>query len=241
MNLLRLERVGKRFGGRSVLDGVSLQLQPGEMVGLIGPNGAGKTTLLNVITGYLPADAGAVYLDGRRIDGLPPFRVTLMGVRRTFQLTRNFLRLTVLQNCLVAAEAEGMPRAQAMERARAVLRDLQLEQLADEPAARLSGGQQKLLELAACFMVRPRLVLLDEPFAAVHPAVREVITRYVQQENRRGCAFLIVSHDVPAFSGLCPRMVALAAGRVLADGPTERVLDDPAVVDAYLGQQEAAV
>ena len=240
MSLLRLVGVARRFGGRKVLEDVSFEVQAGEVVGLIGPNGAGKTTLLNIVTGHLTADAGRVELEGRRIDGLEPFRISRMGVRRTFQLTRNFPRLTVLQNCLVAARAWGIAPQEALQRAWDVLEQLGLHHLAHEPAAQLSGGQQKLLELASCFVVRPKLVLLDEPFAAVHPTVKQTIARYLRQENQRGCAFLVVSHDVPAFRDLCHRLVALAAGRVLADGPPQRVLEEPAVVDAYLGGPEPA-
>lgn len=241
MSLLALQRVAMRFGGRRVLEDVSFEVSAGEMVGLIGPNGAGKTTLLNIITGHLAPERGAIYLEGRRIDGLTPLAVSRLGVRRTFQLTRNFLRLTVLQNCLVAAQASGLGRDEAVARSMAVLRDLGLARLADEPAASLSGGQQKLLELAACFVARPRLVLLDEPFAAVHPAIKEVIASYVLEQNRQGCTFVIVSHDIPAFRGLCRRLVAMAAGRVICDGPMEQVLRDPAVVDAYLGHAETGL
>lgn len=219
-----------------MLEGVSLEVKPGEMVGLIGPNGAGKTTLLNVVSGHLWPDEGSVLWGDRRIDGLPPFQISRLGIRRTFQLTRNFLRLSVLDNCLVSARAAGLPRARAVERSLSLLEELHLAHLAHEPAAHLSGGQQKLLELAACLVADPKLVLLDEPFAAVHPSIKEILAGCVQRQNRSGCGFLIVSHDIPAFSGLCPRIVAMAAGKIVADGALEEVLHHPAVVDAYLGQ-----
>jgi ABC-type branched-subunit amino acid transport system ATPase component len=235
MTLLSVDVVAKRFLGNAVLNGVSFDLQKGESVGLIGPNGAGKTTLVNIITGFIQPDGGRVLLNGKRLDGLKPYQVSLRGVRRTFQLTRNFPHLSVLENLLVAAEASGITRGVAEERAEPLLEDLTLARLAMDPADMLSGGQQKLLELAACFIVEPKLVVLDEPFAAIHPAIKDIINAYVTERHDQGQTFLIVSHDIPAFYGLTERLVAMGEGRVLADGPIEDVLSESFVVDAFLG------
>lgn len=235
MNLLSVDAIEKRFLGNVVLDGVSFDVREGESVGLIGPNGAGKTTLVNIVTGFVEPDGGRVMLDGERIDRLKPYQVSLRGVRRTFQLTRNFPRLSVLENLLVAAAASGVARDIAQERAATLLDELTLARLATEPADNLSGGQQKLLEIAACFMVEPKLVVLDEPFASIHPAIKDIINAYVMERHRKGHTFLIVSHDIPAFYGLTERLVAMGEGRILADGPIEAVLSDTFVVDSFLG------
>src|SRR5690606_14273623 len=157
-----------------------------------GPNGAGKTTMLNIMTGYLPLDGDAVYLHDRRIDNLKPFQISRLGVRRTFQLSKNFPRLSVLDNCLVASEAAGLPREEALARAQETLTDWPLWRLADTPAAELSGGQQKLLEFASCFMTDPQLIYLDEPFSAVHPDIKQIIFSYIQKRHRSGTTFFVI-------------------------------------------------
>ncbi len=235
MSLLVVDGVHKDFLGRVALSGVSFTVAEGECVGVIGPNGAGKTTLANIITGFLAADRGAVRFRGARIDGLPPHEISLRGIRRTFQLTRNVPRMSVLENVLVASAAVGMPPARARRRAEELLEALTLASLAHEPAGHLSGGQQKLLELASCLVSDPALVILDEPFAAVHPSVKETIQQAIVRQKADGRTFLVISHDLGAFAGVASRLVAVGAGRLLADGAPEEVLAHPAVVEAYLG------
>ena len=234
MSLLRFDSVKKQFMGRTVLADITFTVEPGEIVGLIGPNGAGKTTMLNIMTGYLPLDGGAVYFQNRRIDNLRPFQISRLGIRRTFQLSKNFPRLSVLDNGLVASEAAGIPRAQALARAEEILSDLTLLRLADTPAAELSGGQQKLLEFASCFMTDPQLICLDEPFSAVHPDIKQIIFNYIKKRHAQGTTFLVIDHDVAIMKELCLRLIASSAGRIIADGPTQAVLKDPKVIDAYL-------
>ena len=235
MSLLSVEDLHKHFMGNIVLDGVSLDINEGESVGLIGPNGAGKTTLVNVLTGFIPPDAGSVHLGGERIDSLKPYQVSRRGVRRTFQLTRNFERLSVLDNLLVAAAASGVARSIAEQRAEILLEELSLTQVANAPAEKISGGQQKLLEIAGCFIVEPRLVIFDEPFAAIHPQLKKIISDYIVRRRESGQTFVLVSHDIPAFYGVTERLVAMGEGRILADGPIEEVVADSYVVDAFLG------
>jgi len=234
VSLLRFDSVKKQFMGRTVLADITFTVEPGEIVGLIGPNGAGKTTMLNIMTGYLPLDGGAVYFQNRRIDNLKPFQISRLGIRRTFQLSKNFPRLSVLDNCLVASEAAGIPRAKALARAEEILADLTLLRLADTPAAELSGGQQKLLEFASCFMTDPQLICLDEPFSAVHPDIKQIIFNYIKKRHAQGTTFLVIDHDVAIMKELCLRLIASSAGRIIADGPTQAVLKDPKVIDAYL-------
>lgn len=237
MSLLEVANLHKHFMGNVVLEGLSLDIDEGESVGLIGPNGAGKTTLVNILTGFVPPDGGSVHLAGERIDQLKPYQVSRRGVRRTFQLTRNFERMSVLDNLLVAAAASGVDRATAERRAEVLLEELALARVAAEPAEKISGGQQKLLEIAGCFIVEPKFVILDEPFAAIHPQIKKTISDYVVRRRESGQTFLLVSHDIPAFRGVTERLVAMGEGRVLADGPTEKVVADPFVADAFLGGQ----
>lgn len=234
MSLCHFESVSKQFMGRKALSDVQFSIEDGEILGLIGPNGAGKTTLLNILTGYLPADEGAIHFGDKRIDGLQPYQISGLGIRRTFQLSKNFMRLSVLDNCLVASEAAGIPRREAEERAAEILDDLTLLRLAHTEAGQLSGGQQKLLEFATSFMTDPKLICLDEPFSAVHPQIKDVILRYVDKRHDEGTTFLLISHDIAIVKQLCTRLVALSAGRVISQGPTEDVLGDDAVIDAYL-------
>lgn len=235
-SVLQVTGVHKAFGGLKVLDGVELAIQPGEVVGLIGPNGSGKTTLINILTGFYRPDAGRVLLDGLELAGLAPHQVFRRGVVRTFQITRIFPRLTARDNLLAAGASAGVRGALAHRRAGQLLTELGLGSMAFAPAGHLSGGQRKLLEFAGCFMSdHLRVVALDEPFAAVHPDVKAVMLRLLQARQRADRAFLVVSHDIPELASFCPRTVVMGAGRVVADGPTGRVLQDPAVVEAYLG------
>lgn len=234
--LLTVERVSKHFGGLQALADVSLAIRPGELIGLVGPNGSGKTTLINVINGYQHPDSGIILLDDERIERLEPNRIARRGIARMFQVTRIYPKLTVIENLLAVAYAVGrMPAAQVREEAQAILARLTLERMAGEYAESLSGGQRRLLEFALCFMGRPRLVLLDEPFASVHPELKAVLDEGMQYYHRQGVAFLLVSHDVASVTVACDRMVVLAAGGIIADGPAREVPRDPRVIEAYLG------
>ena len=235
MSFLEIDQVSLHFSGLLAVDQVSLRIEQGEMVGLIGPNGSGKTTLLNVITGNYAPDAGEVRLQGRRIDGLRPNRIARLGVARMFQLTRLFRRLSTLDNLITAGCAVGLGYHEAQARADALIDELGLGEVRDEDGANLSGGQQKLLEFGCMFMGAPRLAVLDEPFAAIHPTMREIMVRIIKDRHAKGQTFLIVSHDLPAVIDLGPRLVVMNAGSVIAEGAAESVLNDPAVIEAYLG------
>jgi branched-chain amino acid transport system ATP-binding protein len=240
MALLGIERVSKSFGGIKALDAASFPIEAGELIGLIGPNGSGKTTLINVISGHLAPDSGQVTLDGQPIQGRRPEALARLGVLRTFQLTRAFPRISTLDNLLVAGCALGLSQDEADKRARRLLEDLGLTRVMDLDAGHLSGGQLKLLEFGACFMVPPRIALLDEPFAAVHPSMKEIMAGIIRRRHAEGQTFLLVSHDMPVIVELCPRTVCMNAGRVIADESTRAVLTDPVVIEAYLGETAAA-
>lgn len=239
MSCLAISNVSKSFGGLRAVDGVSFDIDYGELVGLIGPNGSGKTTLLNIVSGHQPPDAGSVLLDGKPIHGLKPERIAQAGLLRMFQLTRVFRRMSTLDNLLTSGRALGLAHAQAAARAGQLLEELSLGRVRDLDAGQLSGGQQKLLEFGCCFMVPPRIALLDEPFAAVHPAMKEIMAGYVRAQHAAGQTFLIVSHDMPVIIELCPRTVCMNAGAVIADEATRAVLSDPVVIEAYLGGEAA--
>lgn len=235
MSLLAIEEVSRSFGGIKAVDTVSLTMDDGELVGLIGPNGSGKTTLLNILSGFERADAGFVRLDGQRVNGLVPERLARSGIVRMFQLTRMFPRMNVVDNLLVAGRALGLSHRAAVARASLLLDELSLSRVAHLDAGRLSGGQLKLLEFGACFMVPPRVALLDEPFAAIHPMMKEIMAGYIRKAHAAGQAFLIVSHDMPVIVELCPRSICMNAGRVIADSDTRSVLNLPVVIESYLG------
>jgi len=237
--LLEVDAVTKRFGGLRAVDGASLHVDEGELLGLIGPNGSGKTTLLNLLSGHMRADAGRVRLDGREVLGLDPARLTRLGVLRMFQMTRVFSRVSAFDNLVVCGLALGIDEPRAGVRAVELLEELQLAHVMHLDAGQLSGGQKKLLEFGMCFMVPPRLALLDEPFAAVHPVMKETMAAFIRRRSAGGQTFVLVSHDMPVVVELCPRSVCMNAGKVLAEGPTQQVLQDASVIEAYLGEHAA--
>jgi branched-chain amino acid transport system ATP-binding protein len=239
MPRLAIENVSKRFGGINALDRVSFAISDGELVGLIGPNGSGKTTLVNVLSGHLAPDSGRVTLDRRAIHGRRPDRLARRGVIRTFQLTRIFPRMSVLDNLMVAGCALGLADRQAEQRARTLAEELSLARVRNLDAGHLSGGQLKLLEFGCCFMVPPWIALLDEPFAAIHPSMKEIMADFIRRRHAQGQTFMIVSHDMPVIVELCPRTVCMNAGAVIADESTRAVLTDPVVIEAYLGEAAA--
>ncbi len=235
MTLLRISGLEKRFRAVRAVDGASMDVAEGELLGLIGPNGSGKTTLLNLLSGHMSADGGEVLLDGRNVLGLNPTQLTRLGVLRMFQMTRVFNRMSAFDNLMVCGLAMGLDEAKTTARAMELLEELQLMPVMHLDAGQLSGGQKKLLEFGACFMVAPRVALLDEPFAAVHPIMKATMAAFIKRRNASGQTFVLVSHDMPVVVELCPRSVCMNAGKVLADGPTHKVLNDPAVIEAYLG------
>ena len=242
MNLLEIEDVGKRFGGVVAVDRCSFGVPEGAVMGLIGPNGSGKTTLFNLITGFARPDSGSMTYDSRRIGGLRPDQVSRLGIGRTFQLARIFPRLTVFQNLLVAVRRPSLRRlissarsTHDTKRAGELLEFLGLARLAHQPAGRLSFGQQKLLELGAAIMARPRLVLLDEPAGGVNPVVLEAIAAHIRELNAAGTTFLIVEHNMGFVTELCDSVVVLDHGSRIAQGTPAEVSSNPLVLDAYLG------
>jgi branched-chain amino acid transport system ATP-binding protein len=232
---LQVTGVGKRFGGATVLEDVSFQVGAGRVLGVIGPNGSGKTTMINVLNGVHRPSHGAICLEGERIDGRSPHKLIRTGISRTFQNPRVFQSLTLLDNLLMVTE--GMGRSgRSIQRARELLDFVGLAGLTDAVASEGSGGQKKLAEFARALMTNPRLVLMDEPFAGIHPNIKdELMARIRETCDRDGITYVVVSHEVSELVDLSDEFLCLADGKVLATGDPKSVSADPAVIEAYLG------
>jgi branched-chain amino acid transport system ATP-binding protein len=251
-NLIEVRGVVKAYGGIKALNGCDLEVVEGEINGLIGPNGSGKTTLFNVVTGYENVQEGQVTLKGKDITGASPDRVFGLGIGRTFQLTRMFARLTVLENVLVATQREeGWVRSMTRlagshsERARALelLDFVGITRLANEPAGNLSYGQRKLLELASLLIADPAVLLLDEPAGGVNPTLINHLADRIKDLNSDGKTILVVEHNMEFVMGICSRITVLSQGAALMAGTPSEVRSSPAVLEAYLGadEEEAAL
>ena len=237
---LELNRISKRFGGNQAVDHVSFSVTKPELIGMIGPNGAGKTTVTNLMSGMLKPSSGTIYLNGRRIDGRAPYDVTRAGLGRTFQITRALNRMTVMENMMVPGLAlePGARRSDLEQRASEILGLLTIDHLTNEYSRALSGGQRKLLELGRLLMLDPAVIILDEPFAGVHPRLQETIYKYIHSVHEDGKAIILISHNMGAVFELSQRLIVLNFGALIADGEPQAVKNDPAVIDAYLGHDE---
>jgi branched-chain amino acid transport system ATP-binding protein len=236
--LLAIDAVGKHFGGVIALENVSFGVEEHTVLGLIGPNGSGKTTLLNIINGVSSPDDGEVRLAGTRIDGKRACDLAANGITRTFQAARVFRSLTVRQNLFIPLlHQSALDRAAASERADELLTLVGLTQHAESVASEISGGQQRLLEFARALVTRPRLVLMDEPFAGVHPQIKTVLAQCIRSIlAREGTSFIIVSHEVPDLVAMSDAMLCLVEGRVAALGLPATVIQDERVIEGYLGR-----
>jgi len=247
MSILQVTDIRKSYGGIRALDGCSMSFEEGAINGLIGPNGSGKTTLFNVISGYETADAGRVQLRGKDITNSKPDRVFELGIGRTFQVTRIFPRLTVMENLHVASQRRGFVGQlrswnSAVERTRAteVLDFVGLSRLAEEPAGGLSYGQQKLLEFAFIMIASPSIMLLDEPAGGVNPTLLRGLADRIRALNKTGVTFVIVEHDMEFVMGLCDRVNVMHQGCGLTEGSPAEVRANPDVLEAYLGSDAKA-
>jgi branched-chain amino acid transport system ATP-binding protein len=240
-SLLTLTNVSRRFGGLLALDGVSLSLAEGEIIGLIGPNGAGKTTFVNVVTGVLKPTSGSIEFRDRRVDGLRPDLIARGGIARTFQVVQPFPRMTVRENVAAGALFAGgiATRAEAAQVADSYLAFCGLDREADKLAGSLSLAGRKRLELAKSLASRPKLLLLDEVNAGLNASEIDDALRLIAAIASRGITVLLIEHLMKVVSQACTRLAVLHQGRLIADGATQSVMQDENVIEAYLGRRYA--
>ena len=242
MSLLEVQDVSKAFGGIQALDTCSIRVEQGSITGLIGPNGSGKTTLFNVMTGYERVDSGQIRFQGEAITNTPPDKVFRLGIGRTFQLTRVFPRLTVLENMHVAVQRQNLKgllsrwsSTQEQERALGLLEFVNLLPLKDMLAGNLSYGQKKLLEFAFVLIAEPQVILLDEPAGGINPTMIQYLAERIRTLNQRGVTFLVVEHNMEFVMDLCERVMVMHRGAKIAEGTPGEVRANAAVLEAYLG------
>ena len=230
-DILVVDKVSKRFGGRVALEDASLKVARGSITGVIGPNGSGKSTLFNIVAVTLRGDAGATYINGRDVTRHSPAEICREGVGRTFQISRLFSEMTVLEN--LVAVAHGASDAAAVERALELLDFLEIPQLAQKWGSELSYGQRKLVEIARALMLQPKLMLLDEPFAGINPRLQNRIIEHLGRLREKGLTLFFIDHEMRIVLEICSMLYVLAEGRVIAEGATETVRSDPKVLEAY--------
>lgn len=237
MTILTVENITKRFGGLVAVNNLSLSVEPGEIVGLIGPNGAGKTTAFNMISGYYRPDAGRVIFDGHDVTGHRPDQVCKLGLARTFQVVKPFPHLTVLENVTVGAYNRTNNKQVARKKAQDVIEFLGMAEIATHLAGSLPVASRKRLEIAKALATEPKMILLDEAMAGLRPTETDQIIELVRQVSKENIAMLLVEHVMRVIMSLADRIVVLHHGEVIAQGEPRQVVQDKAVIDAYLGEE----
>ncbi len=248
--ILVADGVQRQFGGLRAVDVDHFELQRGSITALIGPNGAGKTTFFNLLTGFDRPNQGEWTFDGRSLAGMAPYKVARTGMVRTFQLTKALSKMTVIENMLLGAPQQkgenffkglipGVWRSQEdanTTRAEELLAHFKLDAKREDFAGSLSGGQRKLLEMARALMVKPNLVMLDEPMAGVNPALKQSLLDHIRELREAGMTVLFVEHDMDMVRDVSDWVVVMAQGRIIAEGPPREIMQQQAVIDAYLGE-----
>lgn len=247
MSMLLVEKITKSFGGIRAVNLDSMEVERGSITGLIGPNGSGKTTLFNLITGFYRTDAGRIQFNQQPIHNLRPNQICHRGIGRTFQITRLFWRMTVLENMIVPVRQMGWRtllsqgvKKHEEERAMELLNWVGLAQYRDEEVRKLSFGQQKLVEFIAILMSDPELILLDEPAGGVNPVMIEKMMEMVEELNRNGKTFLLVEHNMRLVMELCQHIIVLDYGQKIAEGGPSDIQNNAKVLEAYLGSAQNA-
>ncbi len=233
MSLLKLSNISKSFGGLKAVNNVSMEIPPNLIVGLIGPNGSGKTTLVNLITGFYRPDAGDIFFKGEKITGLKPYHIANKGIVRTFQLTRVFKQLTVMQNLMTALNSNrDFDQGKVSE----ILDMIGLQGKAHTVAQNLSYGEQKLLEIGRALIKNPQMLILDEPASGISPTIINKLSQVIIELKRLNKTIMIIEHNLRVISNVCDTVVVLNYGEKIAEGTFREISTDQRVISAYIGE-----